>query len=270
MSGQAYVGTSQRTFAQALLQLLETQYALLGSRRILAVLVEDVQALIEAFYPPTERLSRGWLVFPATRAVGPNPRPGAAEAQPPVVSLAWPLLTSEDIATLAQMPVGAESAATRAAWNQRRLVRLIEHGAAHPDGAALLSLADLALMLNLTTVQVSQYLTAARRSTGRPLLTKGYYFDQGMRPTHKDHIIALYEAGLDEVAIARASQHDQSSVGHYLRDYERVKLLLKERLLPPQIERLLDLKPNVVQAYVRLVAQYHPDVAPATLAPPDP
>ena len=82
-------------------------------------------------------------------------------------------------------------------------------------------------MLNLSTVQVSQLLKAARQATGKPLLTKGYYFDQGMRPTHKHEIIALYEAGLDEADIARQSQHEPSSVGGYIRDYERVKLLLR-------------------------------------------
>jgi len=50
---------------------------------------------------------------------------------------------------------------------------------------------------------------------------KGYFFDQGMRPTHKAEIIALYEAGLDEAEIARRSQHTPASVGHYSRHYEK-------------------------------------------------
>jgi len=70
-------------------------------------------------------------------------------------------------------------------------------------------------------VQVSQPLTRARRAIGKPLLTKGYFFDQGMRPTHKAEIIALYEAGLDEAEIARRSQHTPASVGHYSRHYEK-------------------------------------------------
>ena len=65
-----------------------------------------------------------------------------------------------------------------------------------------LTLADLAAMLNLSTVQVSLLLKEARKTTGKPLLTKGYYFDQGVRPTHKDQIIALYESGADEADIA--------------------------------------------------------------------
>ena len=83
------------------------------------------------------------------------------------------------------------------------MVRLLEHGWQHPDGPVLLTQADLSLLLGLTTVEVSTLLQAARQATGKPLLTKGYFFDQGMRPTHKAEIIALYERGMDEADIAR-------------------------------------------------------------------
>jgi hypothetical protein len=36
-------------------------------------------------------------------------------------------------------------------------------------------------------------------------MTKGYFFDQGLKPTHKAEIIALYEQGFDEVGVTRRS-----------------------------------------------------------------
>ncbi|MCA9966740.1 MAG: DUF1670 domain-containing protein, partial [Anaerolineales bacterium] len=89
---------------------------------------------------------------------------------------------------------------------------------------------------------------------------KGYYFDQGVRPTHKAEIVALYEQGVDEADIARQSRHAQSSVGRYLRDYERVKLLLRHEIPVVQIGAMSGLQPTVVDAYVKLVRQYHPDL----------
>ena len=93
------------------------------------------------------------------------------------------------------------------------------------------------------------------------MLTKGYYFDQGVRPTHKDRIIALYESGADEADIARQTQHASRSVGKYIRDYERVKMLLRSQTTPDRIIYLTGLRPNVVQAYVGMVYQYHSDLA---------
>jgi DNA-binding transcriptional LysR family regulator len=43
------------------------------------------------------------------------------------------------------------------------------------------------LMVGRTSSQVSRLLNELRQETGKPLLTKGYFFDQGVRPTHKAH-----------------------------------------------------------------------------------
>lgn len=260
MSSRAYVGTAKRTFRQAVLHLLESGYGLLGSRRVLTLLTKDLQELVDEFYPPPERLSSGWMVFTGTKATGSKIRPGQSAVDHELVTLAWPVLSSQDLQKLTTF-TGQKA---RREWFQMRLVRIIEYGWQHPKGPVLLTLADLSAMLGLRTVQVSLILAEARRSTGKPLITKGYYFDQGMRPTHKAEIIALYEAGRDETEIARQTRHAPASVGKYIRDYERVKLLLTHQTPVDQIGHLLQMQPNVVKAYVALVYQYHPDITPKT------
>ena len=259
MSGQAYVGTTQRTFGAALIHALETQYALLGSRRVLELLAEDVERLAQAFFPLPEHLSSGWMVYTGVKASGPKATPGQSAAERELVTLAWPVLLPADLQSLAAQ---GDTLAVRQTLDQQRLVRLLEYGWAHPRGPVLLTEADLAALLGRPTVQVSQLLQAARQATGKPLLTVGYYFDQGMRPTHKTEIITLYEHGIDEAEIARQTQHSLSSVGHYIRDYERVRLLLKRTLPLDQVATLTGLQPNVVAAYAALVFQFHPELKP--------
>jgi hypothetical protein len=259
-SHQAYVGTAKRTFVQAVIHLLETSYRLLGSGRVLELIAQDIKTLVEQFFPAQERLSSGWMVFTGVKATGQKAHPGQSAANHELVTLAWPVLLPEDLQTLATMPKGQPGRQVRQELLQKRIARIVEYGWNHTEGPVLLTLADLGAMLNLSTVQVSLLLKAARQATGKPLLTKGYYFDQGMRPSHKDQIIALYESGLDEADIARQSQHEQTSVGKYIRDYERVKLLLKNQVGPEHISYLAEMKPNVVNAYVGMVCQYHPDL----------
>jgi len=219
-SSQAYVGTAKRTFAQAVIHLLEDGYRVLGSHRVLELLAEDVKALAEQFFPAQERLRSGWMVFTGVKASGHKAHPGQSAANHELVTLAWPVLLSEDLQVLAKMPTGKAGKQTRHDLLQKRIARIVEYGWNHPDGPVLLTLADLGAMLNLSTVQVSLLLKAARQATAKPLLTKGYYFDQGMRPSHKDQIVALYEAGLDEADIARQSQHEGGELvgthGHLL------------------------------------------------------
>ncbi|MCP4289833.1 MAG: DUF1670 domain-containing protein [Gammaproteobacteria bacterium] len=254
---QNYAGTAKRTFQHALVHLLETDYGLLGSRRILEMLGEDVCQLVEQFYPPSQRLQSGWMVFTGTKASGPKAYPGQTAAQHELVTLAWPVLTSEDLHSLVQ---GLNTKAARTQWLRRRLVRLVEYGYEHPDGPVLLTLADLAAMTNANYIRVSKLLQAARDETGKALMTKGYFFDQGVQPTHKAAVIALYEQGLDETEVAYQSQHAQSSVGRYIRDYDRVKLLYKRGLPQDDMPRLLGMRPGVVKAYVELVEKYHPEL----------
>ena len=257
-SGQAYHGCTQRTFKQALIGMLEKDYGLLGSRRVLELLATDVEALAKQFYPQPEYLANGWLVFTGTLATDTKVHPGYRAGEHELVTISWPLITSQDIETLSNLPTGEAGRKAKRKLYKQRLLRLVEHGLNHSEGPVLLTLADLSLMTGLSTVKVSKYLSELREETRKPLPTKGYHFDQGMRPTHKREVIALYEAGVDEADIARRTGHSQSSVGHYIRDYERVKLLLSHGTPPEQIPTVTMMQPNVVRAYVELINEYHP------------
>ena len=259
-SSQAYVGTAKRTFGQAIVHLLESQYAVLGSRGVLELIARDVKDLAEQFFPEQQHLRSGWMVFTGVKATGRKAYPGQSGAEHQLVTLAWPVLTADDLQALSTAPAGPAGRETRQTLLRTRVTRIVEYGLTHSKGPVLLTLADLGAMLGLTTVQVSQLLKAARKATGKPLPTKGYYFDQGMRPTHKRPIIALYEAGLDEADIAQRTGHESKSVGHYIRDYERVKLLLKTRTPSDRITYLTGLQPNVVRAYTDMAYSYHPDL----------
>jgi len=268
MSTQAYVGTAKRTFTEAVVHLLQSQYALLGSDRILRMLAEDVQELVEQFYPTPAYLSSGWMLFTGTKAVGEKAYPGQPVSEHQLVTIPWPVCLPEDTVAMTELPPGQAGKQARRTLLQERLIRLIEHGWSHPDGPVVLTLADLSVMLGVNTVQLSLLLAETRKETGRPLLTMGYYFDQGMKPTHKGEIVGLYEQGLDEADIAHRTQHAQGSVGRYLRDYERVKLALQRQIAPEQISSLTGLQPAVANAYMRLVQEHHPDLLPCSQSPP--
>ena len=257
----SYAGPSQRTFRQAVVHLLETQYGILGSERILSLLAQDVQLLAEEFYPQPEHLAPGWMVFTGTRASGKKAYPGQSGADHELATLAWPVLLPEDLEDLVRH--GDQTKAKKALW-KKRIIRIMEYGYQQPEGEVLLTQADLGCMLGLSYIQIGKLLQEARQETGKSLLTKGYYFDQGVKPTHKAEIIELYESGLDEAAISVQSGHAQESVGQYIRDYERVKLAVKHRMPIQQIPALIAMQPSLTQAYVKLIALYHPNLLPET------
>jgi hypothetical protein len=257
---RSYIGVAQRSFKSAVVHLLETDYGLVGSRRVLEMLAEDVTQLAVEFHPAQSCVPSGWLVFTGTKATGQKAHPGKSAGDYPLVTLSWPVLLPDDVKAMINRPPGKEGRRQKAKLLKIRLQRLIEYGLDHPQGPVALTTADLGLMLGRTSSQISRLVNELRQETGKPLLTKGYFFDQGVRPTHKAAVVALYEQGMDEADIAFHTRHAQSSVGRYLRDYERVKLLLKNGVSVAQIAPLIDMQPSVVNAYVELIQQYHPDL----------
>ncbi len=260
MRGQPYQGCAQRTFKNALINMLEKSYGILGSRRVLALMVEDVEKLIENFYPPEKHLRNGWIVYTATRATNIKVRPGFRAGDHELATISWPLLTDDDVAEMASLPSGEAGKMKKQKLDKKRVLRLLEHGLKSEKGPLLLTLADISLMTGIVLPILSKHIQELREETGKNLPTKGYHFDQGMRPTHKSEIIKFYEAGLDETDIALRSSHSQHSVGRYIRDYERVKLLLKNGTPQNQIPVLIDRQNSVVMAYVQLLEKYHPDL----------
>jgi hypothetical protein len=265
MTGETYLGVSHRTFTQAVTDLLERDYAILGSHRVLALLAQDLHHLVESYFPPPERLAPGWIVWTGILATGAKANPSADRPQRELVTLAWPVCLPEDLQDLARE---GEAKDVLDQLLKKRLRRMIEYGLQHPLGPVVLTVADLAILFGRNSHQISQLLKQLRQESGEPLPTMGYIFDQGMRPTHKVPIVSLYEAGLDEALIARQTGHSAHSVGHYLRDYERVKLMLGQGAQQDQIAHLIGMAPNQVQAYADLVRQFHPELFSSTESSP--
>jgi len=92
MNANPYVGTSERSFQQAVISLLEGQYQLLGSRRVLELLAKDMQQLAERFFSTTGTLGNGWMVFTGTRAEGSKAYVGQGGGEHTLVTMAWPVL----------------------------------------------------------------------------------------------------------------------------------------------------------------------------------
>jgi Protein of unknown function (DUF1670) len=259
MSSQAYVGSAKRTFQEAFIHEMATNYGFLNSQGMLKYLAQDVQRLVDEFYPPPSRLSSGWMLFAGTKVDGTKAFPGQSASDQTTVTIPWPVLLPEDIQAMAMAP---NTKARRQQLLQTRLIRLIEHGLHHPDGPVTLTQADLALLLNLTHEQVCQLLQETRLASGHALPTKGHFFDQGLRPTHKAEIIELYEAGIDEADIAYRTQHAPTSVGNYIRGYERVMALVKRNTPLPTIAYLLNMQANLVQQYLDLLRIHHVELLP--------
>lgn len=253
-----YGSIGKRTFESAMLYMLETEYGLLGGRRILRLLVEDTLALMKEFYPPQERVGSGDLVWTCTADEGRKAEPGKPTEEYKTVTVKLPFVTQEDLRARTDKKVakGKTHAAARER-DKRRLARMVQ--AAEEQGG-LLTIAELSVIVNKSYEVTRKYLREWEEETGDLLPLKGYRMDQGSRPTHKREIVRLYEEGIEPPDIARETRHSLKSVERYLSDYERVKLLLKRGMENRLISSIIGRGERVVLEYVELAREYHPDL----------
>lgn len=254
-----YASIEKRTFENALVHLLETEYGLLGGRRILQLLVEDVMELMEEFYPPMERVSSGDLVWTCTADEGKKAEPGKRTEEYKMVTVRLPFVAQADLRsrTDGKTPRGKTRSVAKSR-DKRRAARMVK--AAEAQGG-LLTIAKLSVILNKSYNVTQKYVREWEEETGEFLPMKGYRIDQGSRPTHKREIVRLYEQGLEPPDVARETGHSLKAVERYLQDYERVKLLLKRGMEKvKEISGLIGRGERVVLEYVEIARHYHPEL----------
>lgn len=257
-----YASIQKRRFENALMHLLATEYGMLqGGRRIMQVLTADVMQLIDEFYPATERTESGTLVWTCTADEGKKAEPGKRTEEYKTVTVLLPLVTADEIEERTQrLPRGKRQTAAKER-DKHRAVRLVQAAAAQ---GGLLTIAEVSVILNRGYETARRYLREWEEETGTLLPLKGTRMDQGSKPTHKGEIARLFERGLEPPDVAHETGHSLKSVERYLKDYERVKLLLKRGLSVEDIGVIIDRGKSVVLQYVEIARQHHPDLFEAT------
>lgn len=252
-----YASIEKRTFQAALVYLLETEYRLVGSHRILKVLAEDVETLVAEFYPPTERIQSGHLIWTCTGDEGQKAQPGKPTAAYKTVTVVLPLVEAAELTDHTERCDRGQGAARKRTRLKRQIQRLVTAAA---EQGGLLTLAELSVILGVGYELVQTCAREVEAETGAPLPLKGYKMDQGSRPTHKGDIIRLSEQGLEPPDVARASRHNLKSVERYLKDYERVRMLLKQNLCATEISAIIGRGTSLVEEYIAQARTYHPEL----------
>jgi hypothetical protein len=253
-----YKNINKRTFRSALLYHLETEWGLLGGRRILQMLVDDVLALQAEFYPELDRAGSGTLIWTCTADEGRKAEPGKRTEEYKTRTVALPLVTAEDVEDRTHgktpRPQRAQKTHDR---DRKRLARIVKAAA---EQGGLLTVSELSVILNKPYETVRKYAREWEEEMGEILPMKGYRMDQGSRPTHKVEIARLSEEGMEPPDIARATGHSVRSVERYLKDYERVRMLLKREMPVEDISTTIGRGVRVVVEYVELARKHHPEL----------
>ena len=265
MSKSPYLSSTKRTFRQAITYLLENEYKIVGSHKVIQMIADDVVNLHEEYYRDVDTVGPGCLVWRGTLDTGHKPPYGQRTEDEPTVTAVLPLITDEDLAELVQgCPDGKSGPEWSRERTMRRIDRVVKAGLENPTGRLLLSLSELALIFNRSINTISSYKKQHFEENGELLPIKGYIQDRGSKPTHKGQILELYEQGMAPPDIAKTTNHTLKSVDRYIKVYERVKMLLKTELTLAEISHAIGKGKRTVLEYRKIAFKHHPDLYPAS------
>ena len=254
-----FESVAKRDFKTALIRLLEQEYKILGSRRILVMLADDLEQLHQEYFPERNRLRFGDIVWQTTKDDGQRQSYGKKTEDYAVQTVILPLIRKEDIEQRVFYRRGIRNATWRHTEERdlEQLVRLVK--SAKSQGG-LLSGAEVALMMNRSLTTIGRYLRVYYERHGEVLPMKGYVLDQGSNPTHKGIIIELYERAVSPADIVLKTGHTQEAVDRYIKGYDQVLALSRNKHDAVSISEITGRSINVIRQYLRLVKDFHPEL----------
>jgi hypothetical protein len=250
---------AKRGFKTALIRLLEQEYKVLGSRRIILMLADDLEQLHQEYFPERNRLQFGDLVWQTTKDDGQRQSYGKKTEDYAVQTVILPLVRTEDIEKRIFYRRG-ERNHTWQHTEERKLVQLERVVKSARTQGGLLSGAEVALLLNLSLTTLGRYLRRYYERHKEVLPMKGYVLDQGSNPTHKGIIIEMYEQAVSPADIVLKTGHTQEAVDRYIKGYDQVLALSKKKHDAVSISQITGRSINVVRQYQRLVKDFHPEL----------
>jgi len=252
-----YESIKKRNFRSALIHMLETEYKMLGSRKILEMLADDIEDLHRECYPSVNRVGFGEIVFRTTKDDGQRQSYGKKVEDYDSITVVLPLITEEDIERRIYYRKGDRNSnyEHREARDIETMVRLIK--STHAQGG-LLSGAEVSVLMNRSLATIRRYLDAYRKKTGEILPLKGYVLDLGSLPTHKAIIISLYEQGISPADIVLKTSHSQDAVDRYLKQYDQIRTLIRKGLDEKVIKEITGRSMKTVKEYIKLYYDLNP------------
>jgi hypothetical protein len=217
-----YATVGRRDFRAALEYLLETEFKLVGSHRVIRLIAEAVVELQRQFYPEYQQLEPGTILWATTKA-GEQAKVswGKRSESYGIQMVRLPLVTKLEIETRMMPGPGRDPHDNRRKEFRRDMATLVRLVKSAAEQGGLLSGAELSVLMNRSLMKVHDYIRTYEQATGDPLPLKGYVLDMGSSPTHKGIICRKFEEGMSPPDIARATGHGLAAVDNYLGTYQR-------------------------------------------------
>jgi hypothetical protein len=241
-----YDASDRKTFKSALCHLLQTEFPGNFGPAVTRLFADKIDELYERFHPPRSRFKLG-QVFWAGVAVDDPPSQNKRIEDTRLVPIVLDLVTARDID---ETRVKGMRSQTR----RSKIVRLFRQ--AYEQGAVL-SLADVSLMIHITFSTLSRLVVEHERATGEMVPRRGTIHDMGRSVTHK--AIICYKHLVEKKPTSQVAQetfHSPEEVEYYVQCLRRIQLCRDSGMSPEETAQATGHSLSLVQEYLELIREF--------------
>lgn len=238
-----YQSIEQKTFRSALFQFVKKEYEFMMGNLALERFCQDVEELVEKYYPKRDHLKPGQMLW---YAVAEDEKPSYAKriTDTRMVPVVLTIVSEDDIE---EMKKG-----TKLSEIKKRMPIRIHNETKEQKG--VLSELDTSVILKISPATISKYIVQYERETGNIVPRRGTVHDMGRSVSHKRIICyKRFAHKYSSMRIARETAHSLEEVEKYIFDYRRVKYCLMKGIDEDQISFVLKMSKSLVKEYVDLI-----------------
>jgi len=241
-----YDASDRKTFKGALCHLLHTEFPGLFGPAVTRLFADQIDELYERFHPPRSRFTLG-QVFWAGVAVDDPPSRNKRIEETRLIPVVLDLVTPRDIDE-------ARVKGMRSQTRRAKIVRLFRR--AYEPGAVL-SLADVSLLIHIHFSTLSSIVREHERETGEMVPRRGTIHDTGRSVTHK--AIICYKRLVEQKPTSQVAQetfHSADEVEYYVQCLRRIQLCRDSGMSPEETAQATGHSLSLVQEYLELIEEF--------------
>ena len=237
-----YSTAHDRLLEPAIVNFLDREFSGMFGPMVRKNIASALVNLFNELCPETTRLKPGQVIWNAL-----DKRTRADSINRKYIPVVLTLINDDDICLF-------EKQTPTRKIKQQVMARMIKE--AYTQGGVL-SMRDLSLLLSSNACNLSVIRAQWEQEHKTVLLHTGVVHDMGSTITHKVQIVVKHvvEKKAPNI-VAKETNHSQAAVDHYLRDYNRVKILHKDQKDIEFIHLATNLSKNVINQYLKIINQH--------------
>jgi hypothetical protein len=246
MKGKGQYQASQfekKGFHHALDNFFAENVPQLGGYLTRKAVVEKIIEMIDSYYPPSERLKMGqmiWFAVHKDEKTGYGKKLESCRQTPVILDV----INHADIECLLNNIKKRE--------RQKKVVVRLFRQAYKQDG--VLTNADVASIMRLSPATISKYIREYEKDNEVLIPRRGTIHDMGRSLTHKKIICKkyFYEGKSVEIT-AKETYHSPQAVTRYINDFKRIRECLKAKWGIEKIAYTTGLSKKLTEEYVNMI-----------------